>query len=134
MRRRSEAVWVTPPACAVIAMSVVTATRVVATSNVADVAPAGIVSVEGTVAAVPLAVSEIATPAGGAGAVSVTVARAAWPPRTETSTSSFDRTAPAGAVGGEGDEGEDGSPHATTVQSRQTDATRRIWTGTLRAC
>jgi hypothetical protein len=111
--------------------SVVIATRVVATSNVAVAAPGGTVSDEGTVAAVPLAVSEIATPVDGAGALSVTVARAIWPPRTEASTSSFDRAAPAGAVEGgvdegEGDEGEDGSPHATTVQSRQTDATRRI--------
>ena len=69
--------WVTPAACAVMVMSVVTVTRVVATSNVADVAPAGTVSDEGTVAAVPLAVSEIATPVEGAGALSVTVACAA---------------------------------------------------------
>jgi hypothetical protein len=57
--------------------SVVIGTRAVATSNVAVVASAGTVSDAGTVAAVPLAVSEIATPVAGAEAFSVTVACAA---------------------------------------------------------
>jgi hypothetical protein len=56
--------------------SVVIATRVVVTSNNAVVAPAGTVRDGGTVAAVPLAVSEMATPLAGAGALSVTVALA----------------------------------------------------------
>jgi hypothetical protein len=45
-------------------------------SNVAVAAPAGTVTDEGTVAAVPLALSEITTPFGGAAALSVTVADA----------------------------------------------------------
>jgi hypothetical protein len=75
-------VRVTPPHTAEIVAVVAAVTDVVVTVKVALVAPAGTVTLAGTVAAVELSESDTAAPPAGAAAVNVTVPVDELPPTT----------------------------------------------------
>jgi hypothetical protein len=78
----SVVVLVTPPAAAVIVTAVDVVTGLVETVNVALVAPWATVTLAGTLADVLVFESDTTKPPAGAGAVSVTVPCAVWPPVT----------------------------------------------------
>ena len=73
---------VTPPRTAEIVADVAAATGAVVTVNVALVAPAGTVTLAGTLVALEFSESETATPPLGAAALNVTVPVDAVPPTT----------------------------------------------------
>ena len=74
---------VTPEYDAAIVIRVVAGTFLVATVNVTEVVPAGIVTDAGTVAAFQVELSVTAAPPAGAGPLRVTVPRTAEPPVTD---------------------------------------------------
>lgn len=82
----SVALRLRPPPAAVMTTFVVVATAAVVIVNVADVAPAGTITVAGTVAPTP-AVTFTTNPPTGAGAVNPTVATLAAPPTTDVNES-----------------------------------------------
>jgi len=107
----SVAVFVAPPSAAVIVALVDALTAVVATLNVALVAPAGTVTPAGTVATVLLLDSVTDAPPAGAALVSVAVPCDALPPTTLVGLSAIDDSAgTAGAVCGRNERTDDHAP------------------------
>ncbi len=108
----SAAVFVAPPNAPVIVAVVDALTAVVATLNVALVAPAGTVTLAGTVAAAVLLLDSVTdAPPAGAALVNLAVPCAAFPPTTLVGLSAIvDRAGAAGAVCGWNVRTEDHAP------------------------